>query len=91
MNKLFAHIDCNDEMKNMTGTDSWNILKSELDSVINKYVPIKKQGKRSKKKHLSKQAFKKIIYKQDMWRVYKHTGQDKDYEVYKEALNAASN
>ena len=22
-----------------------------------------------------------------MWRVYKHTGKDKDYEVYKEATN----
>ena len=26
-----------------------------------------------------------------MGRVYKHTGNDKDYEVYKEALNAATN
>ena len=26
-----------------------------------------------------------------MWRVYKHTGKDNDYEVYKEALNAATN
>ena len=25
-----------------------------------------------------------------MWRVYKHTGNDIDYEVYKEALNAAT-
>ena len=26
-----------------------------------------------------------------MWRVYKHTGKDNDYEVYKYALNAATN
>ena len=26
-----------------------------------------------------------------MWRVYKHTGKDKDYEVYNEALNVATN
>ena len=26
-----------------------------------------------------------------MWKVYKHTGKDKDYEAYKEALNAATN
>ena len=26
-----------------------------------------------------------------MWRVYKHTGKDNDYEVYKEALNAVTN
>ena len=28
---------------------------------------------------------------QNMWWVYKHTGKDNDYEVYKEALNAATN
>ena len=31
-----------------------------------------------------------IIYKQDMWRVYKHTRKDKDYEVYKYAWNEAT-
>ena len=28
---------------------------------------------------------------QNMLRVYKHTGTDKDYDAYKEALNAATN
>ena len=52
---------------------------------------MKKQGKRSKKKHLSNEAFRKIRYKQNMWRVYKHTRTDKEYDAYKEALNAATN
>ena len=52
---------------------------------------MRKHGKRSKKKHLSKEAFRKIRYKQNMWRVYKHTGKDKDYDAYKEALHAATN
>ena len=52
---------------------------------------MKKLGKRSKKKHLSKESFRKIRYKQNMWRVYKRTGTDKDYDAYKEALNAATN
>ena len=86
-----AHIDWNDKMKNKTATECWNILRGELDSAIDRYVPMKKQGKRSKKKHLSKEAFRKIRYKQNMWRVYKQTGKDNDYEVYKEALNAATN
>ena len=51
-------------MKNNTATECWNILRSELDSAIDRYVPMKKQGKRSTKKHLSKEAFRKIIYKQ---------------------------
>ena len=48
---------------------------------------MEKRGKGYKKKHLSKEAFRKIT----MWRVYKHKGKVKDYEVYKEALHAATN
>ena len=89
--KSLALVDWDDKMKNKTATECWNILRGELDSAIDSHVPMKKQGKRSKKKHLSKEAFRKIRYKQNMWRVYKHTGKDKDYDAYKEALNAATN
>ena len=41
MRTILEHIDWNDKMKNKTGAESWNILKSELDSVINRYVPMK--------------------------------------------------
>ena len=78
-------------MKNKAATECWNILRGELDSAIDRYVPMKKQGKRSKKKHLSKEAFRKIRYKQNMWQVYKHTRKDEDNVVYKEALNTATN
>ena len=77
-------------MKYKTATECWNILRGELDSTIDSYVHMNKQGKQSKKKHLSKEAFIKIRYKQNMWRVYKHTGKDKDYDTYIEALNAAT-
>ena len=50
----------------------------------------KKQGKRSRKKHLSKEAIRKIAFKQTMWRVYRHTRKDEDYANYKEALNLAT-
>ena len=60
-------------MKNKTATECWNILRGEIDSAIDSFVPMKKQGKRSKKKHLSKEAFRKIRHKHNniMWRVYK--------------------
>ena len=89
--KSLAIIDWNDKMKNKTATECWNIFRGELYSAIDSYVPMKKQGKRSKKKHLSKEAFRKIRYKQNMWRVYKHTGKDNDYYANKEALHAATN
>ena len=75
--KSLAHIDRNDKMKNKTATECWNILRGEMDSAIDSFVPMKRQGKRSKKKHLSKEAFRKIRHKQNMWRVYKHTGRIK--------------
>ena len=89
--KRLTLIDWNDKMKNKTAAECWNIVRGELDNAIDSYVPMKKQGKRSKKKHLSKEAFRKIRYKQNMWRAYKHTGKDTDYDAYKEALNAATN
>ena len=89
--KSLALIDSNDKMKNETATYCSNILRGELDNAIDSYVSMKKQGKRSKEKHLSEEIFRKIRYKQNMWRVYKHTGMDKDYDGYKEAFNATSN
>ena len=39
--KRLAHIDWNDKMKNKTATECWNILRGELDSAIDSYVPMK--------------------------------------------------
>ena len=52
--KSVARIDWNDITKNKMETACWNILRGELDSAIDSYVPMKKPGKRSKKKRLSK-------------------------------------
>ena len=59
--KSLVHIDWKNKMKNKTATECWHILRSELDSPIDRYVPMKKLGKRSKKKRLSKEAFRKIV------------------------------
>ena len=49
-------------MNNKTATECWNILRGELGSAIDSYVPMKKLGKRSKTKPMSKEAFSNIIY-----------------------------
>ena len=90
MREYLAKIDWNNTLKNKTATECWNILKSEIDCVVDKFVPLKKQGKRSKKKHLSKEAIRKIKYKQMMWKTYRHTGSEEDCSIYKEALNQAT-
>ena len=50
--KHLTHVDWKNKMKNKTATECWTILRSVLDSAIDRYVPMKKQGKRSKKKYL---------------------------------------
>ena len=77
-------------LMNKTAIECWNILKYEIESIIDKCVPLKKQGKRSRKKHLSKEAIRKIVFKQTMCRVYRRTRKDKHYANYKEALNLAT-
>ena len=77
-------------LMNKTAIECWNILKYEIESIIDKFVPFQKQGKRCRKKHLSKEAIRKIMLKQTMWRVYRRTRKDEDYSKYKEALNAAT-
>ena len=58
--KSLAHIDGNAKMKNKTATECWNILRSEQDSVIDRYVPMKKQGKRSMKNHRQKRLSERL-------------------------------
>ena len=88
--KYLAKLDWNNMLMHKTAIECWNILKYEIESIIDKFVPLKKQGKRSRKKHLSKGAIRKIVFKQTMWRVYRHTRKDEDYANYKEALNLAT-
>ena len=81
MRKYLAKLDWNNMLMNKTAIECWNILKYEIESIIDKFVPLKKQGKRSRKKHLSKEVIRKIVFKQTMWRVYRHTRNDEDCKL----------
>ena len=90
MRKYLAKQHWNNMLMNNAAIECWNILKYEIKSIIDKCFPLKKQGKRSRKKHLSKEAIRKIVFKQTMWRVYTRSRKDEDYANYKEALNLAA-
>ena len=40
--KSLAHLEWDDKMENKMATECWNILRGELDSAIDGYVPMKK-------------------------------------------------
>ena len=54
--------------------------------VVDNFFPLTKQGKRSKKKHLSKEAIRKIKYKRLMLKTYRHTGSKKTMPFIKKHL-----
>ena len=59
MRKYLAKLDWNNMLMNKTAIECWNILKYEIESIIDKCVPLKKQGKRYKKKHSQKKLLEK--------------------------------
>ena len=62
---------------------------TKIQNSLKEVSEVNKQGKWSRKKHLSKKAIRKIAYKQTIWKVYRRSRKDEDYTNYKEALNAA--
>ena len=61
-----------------------------LRALLRNLYHYEKQGKRSSKKHLSKEAIRTIAHREMLWRIYKHTGNVEDYTNYKEAVNLAT-
>ena len=59
MRKYLAKLDWNNMLMNKTAIECWNILKYEIESIVVKFVPLKKW---SRKKHLSKEATFGILY-----------------------------
>ena len=45
MKKYLAKLDWNNMLMNKTAIECWNILKSEIESIIDKFVPLKKTRK----------------------------------------------
>ena len=43
MRKYLAKLDCNKMLRNKTATECWNILKYEIESIIDQFVPLKKK------------------------------------------------
>ena len=64
---IYRNTDWNKLLKNKMATECWSCLKFEIEGITEKFVPLRKQGKRSRKKHLSKEAIRKIAHKQTLW------------------------
>ena len=58
MRKYLAQINWNNTLENKTAKECWDILKSDIDCIVDKCVPLKKTGETVKK-----ETFIEIHYK----------------------------
>ena len=61
MGTYLANIDWNNLLKNKTATECWTCLKYEIEDIIEKFVPLRKQGKRSRKNTCQKRLLEKLL------------------------------
>ena len=69
MRKYLPNINWNILLKKTKATKRWAGLKNEIEGITKRFIPLKKQGKRSKKKHRSNGVIRKIAHKQMLWMV----------------------
>ena len=56
MREYLAKTDWNNTLKNKTATECWNILKSDIDRIVDKFVPLKKTGETVKEETLIEES-----------------------------------
>ena len=71
-------------LRNKNAIECWNTLKFEIESIIDNFFPLKN------KETFVKISYRKIVFKQTVWRVYRRTRKDEEYANYKEAPNAVT-
>ena len=79
MRKYLAKLDWNNMLMNKAAIESWNILKYEIECIINKFVPFQKQ--RKLERNTCQEAIRKIVLKQTMWKVYRRTRKEEDCKL----------
>ena len=59
MRKHLAKIDWNNTLENKTATECWNILKREIDCIVEQFVPLKNRGNGQKRNTYQKKPLEK--------------------------------
>ena len=59
MRKYLAKLDWNNMLMNKTATKCWNILKYEIESIIDKFVPLKKNKENSLERNICQKLLEK--------------------------------
>ena len=64
--EYLAKIDWNNTLKNKAATECWHILKSEIDCVVDKFVPLKKQGNGQRRNIYRRKLLKNQVQANDV-------------------------
>ena len=83
--RKFMKRDWKSEIGNSDVNRTWSIIKKSLETVIEKYVPMKKKKRTDEPKWLDAELRNKIEAKRRAWSEWRRTGREIDRMAYKKA------
>ena len=75
LRKYLAKLDLNNMLRNKTATECWNILKYEIESFIEQFVPLKKKQGKHIRKYLAKLDWNNMLRNKtatECWNILKY-------------------
>ena len=90
MRTFLEEIDWEEELKEKTLHQSWQIFTNKINEAKTLFVPQTKLGKTQRKKWLDGDTLKAVRKKHQMYRRWLHTQSGNDYVEYAKARNKAA-
>ena len=74
----------------MSTNEMWQKIKGLIDTAVDKFIPVTKQGNQKTKKWMDKNTLETVRKKKRLWRLWKKTKKEADFQKYLQANNKAS-
>lgn len=87
---FLMEINWEEELMGMSTNEMWQKIKGLIDTAVDKFIPVTKQGNQKTKKWMDKNTLETVRKKKRLWRLWKKTKKEADFQKYLQANNKAS-
>lgn len=95
MREELKNMNLNNQILNLETEEAWNVIKTTLRDLRNKFVPTRRvvigQSKKLRPLWMNTKALRKVRKKHQAYRRYLKTKEGTDYQEYKKCRNTATN
>ena len=90
INNLLKETRWEEELQGKTTNEMWLTIKGKINTAVQDFVPIAKQGNHRNKKWMDKKTLEMVRKKHRLWRKWNKTKKIEDFQDYLRANNQAS-